>query len=173
MEGLEYHPHPPTDGAELAGACAGKAPAQHADLAAGGFLQAVETAKQRALTRAGGADDGDDVSAGDLRADILKRRHIGIGLFQMGDGDDRLSFCGGLGSGNGGGTACLPDRHERPAPPLGIDAQLNPPQQEGEEPGQQKVDRGRDEEREESLEGAAADEVGGLGQVLHGDVAHH
>lgn len=45
-------------------------------------------------------------------------------------------------------------------------------QADAEQPGENEVDDGDDDEREEGVEGAGTDDVAGFGEVLNGDVAH-
>ena len=66
--------------------------ALHADAAAGGFLQPVAAAQERALARAGGPDDEHQLAGGDREVDRLQHLEVAEGLVQPPDLETRIAI---------------------------------------------------------------------------------
>ena len=116
------------------------------------MLEQVQAAQERALAGARGADDRHHLALADLGGDVLEDAQIAVALREMLDLDHARAA-------------------SRP-PALRIGGPLDVLQRQHEHPGDQEVEHGHQDQREERVEGAAADDVARLRQVLHRDVAH-
>ena len=79
MEALEDHAHGFAGAAEFCGAHRGQIPAVEQHLPAVRALEQVDAAHQRALARAGQADDAEDLAVRDPQTDIVQSADLRIG----------------------------------------------------------------------------------------------
>ena len=93
VEALEYHADLASRGAQLLVGERGHVRAVDCDGAAGGPLEQVHAADQRALARAGEADDAEDLARLDVEGDVLESVDGGAagaeGLAEVADFDKR------------------------------------------------------------------------------------